>query len=65
MLQIVQTRTAAADALLSKLKARGKLTDESILKVVRRTLSDVQEEGDKRSSDIHANLMPRESRSKN
>ena len=47
MLQIVQTRTAAADALLSKLKARGKLTDESILKVVRRTLSDVQEEGDK------------------
>lgn len=47
MLQIVQTRTAAADALLSKLKERGKLTDESILKVVRRTLSDVQEEGDK------------------
>ena len=36
-----------ADNLLSKLKARGKLTDESILKVVRRTLSDVQEEGDK------------------
>lgn len=47
MLQIVQTRTAAAAGLLSKLKARGKLTDESILKVVRRTLSDVQEEGDK------------------
>ena len=47
MLQIVQARTAAADNLLSKLKARGKLTDESILKVVRRTLSDVQEEGDK------------------
>ena len=47
MLQIVQTRTTAADDLLSKLKARGKLTDESILKVVRRTLSDVQEEGDK------------------
>ena len=47
MLQIVETRTAAADHLLSKLKARGKLTDESILKVVRRTLSDIQEEGDK------------------
>ena len=47
MLQIVQTRTTDADDLLSKLKARGKLTDESILKVVRRTLSDVQAEGDK------------------
>lgn len=47
MLQIVQTRTLEADNILSKLKARGKLTDESILKVVRRTLSDVQEEGDK------------------
>lgn len=47
MLQIVQTRTTAADDLLAKLQARGKLTDESILKVVRRTLNDVQEEGDK------------------
>lgn len=47
MLRIVQTRTAESDNLLSKLKDRGKLTDESILKVVRRTLSDVQEEGDK------------------
>ena len=47
MLRIVQARTAESDNLLSKLKARGKLTDESILKVVRRTLSDVQEEGDK------------------
>ena len=47
MLQIVQARTPEADNLLSKLKARGKLTDESILKVVRRTLSDVQAEGDK------------------
>ena len=47
MLRIVQARTAEADDLLSKLKARGKLTDESILKVVRRTLSDVQAEGDK------------------
>ena len=47
MLRIVQTRTAESDDLLSKLKARGRLTDESILKVVRRTLSDVQAEGDK------------------
>ena len=47
MLRIVQTRTAESDNHLSKLKARGKLTDESILKVVRRTLSDVQAEGDK------------------
>ena len=47
MLRIVQARTAEADDRLSKLKARGKLTDESILKVVRRTLSDVQAEGDK------------------
>ena len=47
MLQIVHTGTAKADDLLSKLKARGKLTDESILKVVRRTLSDVEAEGDK------------------
>ena len=47
MLRIVQTRTAESDNLLSKLKARGKLTDESILKVVRSTLNDVQVEGDK------------------
>ena len=47
MLRIVQAHTAEADDLLSLLKARGKLTDESILKVVRRTLSDVQAEGDK------------------
>ena len=47
MLQIVETGTQEAEDFLSKLKARGKLTDESILKVVRRTLSDVQVEGDK------------------
>jgi histidinol dehydrogenase len=47
MLQIVETRTQEAADFLSKLKARGKLTDEGILKVVRRTLSDVQAEGDK------------------
>ena len=47
MLQIVETQTPAAEDFLAKLKARGKLIDESILKVVRRTLSDVQAEGDK------------------
>ena len=47
MLQIVETGTQEADDFLSKLKARGKLADESILKTVRRTLSDVQVEGDK------------------
>ena len=47
MLQIVETGTQEAENFLSKLNKRGKLTDESILKVVRRTLSDVQEEGDK------------------
>lgn len=47
MLRIVETHTAEADAFLSKLKARGQLSDESILKTVRRTLSDVQDEGDK------------------
>ena len=47
MLQIVETGTQEAENFLSKLNERGKLTDESILKVVRRTLRDVQEEGDK------------------
>ena len=47
MLQIVETGTQEAEDFLSKLKARGKLTDENIVKTVRRTLSDVQAEGDK------------------
>ena len=47
MLQIVETGTQEAEDFLSKLMARGKLTDEGILKTVRRTLSDVQAEGDK------------------
>jgi histidinol dehydrogenase len=47
MLRIVETHTTEAGTFLSKLKARGKLTDESILKVVRRTLRDVQADGDK------------------
>ncbi len=47
MLRILDTQTPEADAFLAKLNARGKLTDEGILKTVRRTLSDVQSEGDK------------------
>ena len=47
MLRIFETHTTDADAFRSKLKARGRLTDASILKTVRRTLSDVQSEGDK------------------
>ncbi len=47
MLRIVETHTAEADAFLSKLNARGQLSDESILKTVQRTLRDVQDEGDK------------------
>ncbi len=47
MLRIVETQATEADVSLSKLKARGRLTDKSILKTVRRTLSDVQNEGDK------------------
>lgn len=47
MLQIIDTQTSEADAFLAKLKARGKLTDENILKTVRRTLREVQNEGDK------------------
>ena len=47
MLQIVETGTQEAEDFLSKLMTRGKLTDEGILKTVRRTLSDVQADGDK------------------
>ena len=47
MLKIVETGTREAEDFLSKLMARGKLTDENLLKTVRRTLSDVQAEGDK------------------
>ena len=47
MLRVIETHTTEADTFLSKLRDRGKLTDESILKTVRRTLSDVQAEGDK------------------
>lgn len=47
MLQIVDTHTPEADAFLAKLKTRGGLTDENILKTVKRTLDDVRTEGDK------------------
>ena len=47
MLRIIETQTPGADAFLTKLKTRGKLTDEGILKTVRRTLNEVQSEGDK------------------
>ncbi len=47
MLRILQTHTPEAKAFLTKLQARGKLTDEGIFKTVRRTLSDVRNEGDK------------------
>ena len=47
MLRIIETHTTEADTFLSKLKDRGQLADDSILKTVRRTVSDVQAEGDK------------------
>ena len=47
MLQIIETQTPDCTAFLSKLNARGKLTDENIIRTVRKTISDVQSEGDK------------------
>ena len=47
MLRIVDTQTPESKAFLAKLNERGRLTDENILRTVRRTLSDVQAEGDK------------------
>lgn len=47
MLRIVDTKTPESESFLAKLNERGKLMDENILKVVRRTLSEVQTEGDK------------------
>jgi len=38
MLQIVEMGTQEAEDFLSKLMARGQLTDDGILKTVRRTL---------------------------
>lgn len=47
MIQIVDIHTPDSDKFLAKLHDRGRLTDEDIIKKVRRTLSDVQNEGDK------------------
>ena len=47
MLRIVETQTPESKAFLEKLNERGRLMDENILKTVRRTLSEVQSEGDK------------------
>lgn len=47
MLRIVETDTPETESFLEKLNVRGKLLDENILRTVRRTISEVQEEGDK------------------
>ena len=47
MLRILETQTPESKSFLKKLNERGKLMDENILRTVRRTLSDVQTEGDK------------------
>lgn len=47
MLQIIETQTPECTSFLSKLNDRGKLMDENIQKTVRKTISDVQSEGDK------------------
>ena len=47
MLRIIDTQTPESQAFIDKLNARGRLMDENILKTVRRTLSEVQSEGDK------------------
>ena len=47
MLRIVETQTPESQSFLHILNQRGKLMDESILRTVRKTISDVQDEGDK------------------
>ncbi len=47
MLRIIETQTPESESFITKLNERGRLMDETILKTVRRTLSDVQSEGDK------------------
>lgn len=47
MLQIIETQTPECTSFLSKLNDRGKLMDENIQKTVRKTINDVQSEGDK------------------
>ncbi len=47
MLRIIDTKTPESNSFLEKLNERGRLKDENILRTVRRTLSEVQAEGDK------------------
>lgn len=47
MLRIIETQTPESESFVTKLNERGRLMDETILKTVRRTLNDVQSEGDK------------------
>ena len=47
MLRIIETQTAESESFIAKLNERGRLMDETILKTVRRTLNEVQSEGDK------------------
>ncbi len=47
MLRIVETETSETESFLAKLNERGRLLDENILRTVRKTISEVQDEGDK------------------
>ena len=47
MLRIIDTQTPESESFIAKLNERGRLMDETILKTVRRTLNEVQLEGDK------------------
>ncbi len=47
MLRIFETNTPECDSFITDLNDRGKLMDENILRTVRRTISEVQDEGDK------------------
>ncbi len=47
MLRIIDIQTPESESFIAKLNERGRLMDETILKTVRRTLNDVQTEGDK------------------
>ncbi|MDE0088723.1 MAG: histidinol dehydrogenase [Candidatus Poribacteria bacterium] len=47
MLRIIETQTPESESFIAKLNERGRLMDETILKTVRRTLNEVQSEGDK------------------
>lgn len=47
MLRIVESGTPETQSFLAKLTQRGKLLDENILRTVRKTISEVKDEGDK------------------